>query len=76
MRLAGARGESEELEKYPDLLEIQILGLLLGLVERLCVVGSDTSLGMFCLYNFHVEKPLLDWVGSRESLGKRQLIYL
>jgi hypothetical protein len=72
--LVGATGESEELGEYPDLLVIRILGLLLGLVERLRVVGSDTSLGVFCLYNFRVGKPLLGWVGSGENLGKRQPI--
>ena len=31
--------EAESLGEYPDLPEIQILELIIGLVERLCVVG-------------------------------------
>ena len=41
---AEVRGGAESLGKYPNLPEIQILGMFLRrLVERLCVVGTTRN---------------------------------
>ena len=44
--------KGKDLGEHPDLLGIQILELLPGLVERLCVVGMKPHLACFAYITF------------------------
>ena len=58
-----SEGECPDLTVDPD------LGVFERWVERLCVVGSDTSLEpVFACINFHVGNPPVGWAWSRERL--------
>ena len=63
----GVRGK--DLGEHPDLFEIWILGLLPRVGWKTVCSRSEASLGVCCLHNFHVEKPLLGWVDPGRAWG-------